>query len=316
MLAGVETVLRHVDILQGAKFKWLTDHKRLIYPLNQKSLSRRQARWLEKISNFTFEVVYITGSDNVVADALSRLYSNNSPGTERAGSEYACADVVDDDTSDVLMVAEVLPVLVGIEARIAMRRGSRVQWPSQRAIMAGLESSRDFTNWMQDHFILKGPQAPAVQKEGRMADGTDTTGSLTGPGDMLEVPADLAAPDAHEGLPTIVDANGPEMDAPGIDTSNALLLGIVSQSTPGLDLLAEFCGKYGLDPTFQSILARPRDFLNFKVDGQLVYLKRPEGRVLCIPKILVQGRSAHEVVILEAHSMLAHLGAGKTLDYL
>ena len=61
MLAGIETMLRHVDILQGTKFKWLTDHKGLIYLLNQKNLSGRQARWLEKISSFTFEVVYIAG---------------------------------------------------------------------------------------------------------------------------------------------------------------------------------------------------------------------------------------------------------------
>jgi hypothetical protein len=39
MLAGIETMLRHADILQGAKFKWLTDHKGLIYLLNQKNLS-------------------------------------------------------------------------------------------------------------------------------------------------------------------------------------------------------------------------------------------------------------------------------------
>ena len=39
MLAGVEIMLRHVDILQGAKFKWLTDHKGLIYLLNQKNLT-------------------------------------------------------------------------------------------------------------------------------------------------------------------------------------------------------------------------------------------------------------------------------------
>ena len=78
MLAGIETMLRHTDILQGAKFKWLTDHKGLIYLLNQKNLSGRQARWLEKISSFTFEVVYIAGSENIVADALSRIYSNDS----------------------------------------------------------------------------------------------------------------------------------------------------------------------------------------------------------------------------------------------
>lgn len=71
MFAGVETMLRHVDILHGVQFKWLTDHRGLIYLLNQKNLSGQQARWLEKISSFTFEVVYIAGSENVVADALS-----------------------------------------------------------------------------------------------------------------------------------------------------------------------------------------------------------------------------------------------------
>ena len=43
MLAGVKTMLRHVDILQGAKFRWLTDHKGLIYLLNQKNLTGWQA---------------------------------------------------------------------------------------------------------------------------------------------------------------------------------------------------------------------------------------------------------------------------------
>ena len=53
MLAGVETMLRYMDILQGISFQWLTDHKGLTHLLNQKNLSGRQARWLEKISTFT-----------------------------------------------------------------------------------------------------------------------------------------------------------------------------------------------------------------------------------------------------------------------
>jgi hypothetical protein len=36
MLARVETMLQHADILQGAPFKWLTDHKGLVHLLNQK----------------------------------------------------------------------------------------------------------------------------------------------------------------------------------------------------------------------------------------------------------------------------------------
>jgi hypothetical protein len=126
MLAGIETMLRHADILQGASFKWLTDHKGLIHLLNQKNLSGRQARWLEKISNFTFEVVYIAGSENMVADALSRIYSNDSVGTEHARSEYTYHDIVDDDTVNIARQDDSLPVLAGIEARIATRRSSRV----------------------------------------------------------------------------------------------------------------------------------------------------------------------------------------------
>jgi hypothetical protein len=42
MLAGVEAMLRHRDILQGTHFKWVTDHKGLIHLLNQRNLSGRQ----------------------------------------------------------------------------------------------------------------------------------------------------------------------------------------------------------------------------------------------------------------------------------
>jgi hypothetical protein len=84
MFAGVKTMLRHRDILQGVHFKWITDHKGLIYLLNQKDISGRQARWLEKISSFVFEVVYVAGNENVLVDALSRMYSHNSKGTIRS----------------------------------------------------------------------------------------------------------------------------------------------------------------------------------------------------------------------------------------
>ena len=69
MLAGVETMLRHADILQGARFQWITDHKGLIHLLDQDKLSGRKARWLEKISSFDFTVVYVPGTENVLADS-------------------------------------------------------------------------------------------------------------------------------------------------------------------------------------------------------------------------------------------------------
>ncbi|OCH84408.1 hypothetical protein OBBRIDRAFT_701862, partial [Obba rivulosa] len=48
--------------------------------------------WLEKISEYDFEVQYIPGIENVLADALSRIYTADSPGTVYAPSEYVAHD--------------------------------------------------------------------------------------------------------------------------------------------------------------------------------------------------------------------------------
>lgn len=60
--------------LQGhpLKFKVITDHASLRYLPTQPSLSRRQARWMEELAEFNFDIEYQPGKTNVVADALSR----------------------------------------------------------------------------------------------------------------------------------------------------------------------------------------------------------------------------------------------------
>jgi hypothetical protein len=146
MLAGIETMLQHRDILQGAKFIWITDHKGLIYLLKQKDLSGRRARWMEKISEFNFDVEYAPGIENVLADALSRLYSNDAPGTVCARSEYTYHDVIDNDvllTHDIMM-----PMRTSLEAASVML-GAETGRP---------ETGHEFAARMKDIFVLKGPQ--------------------------------------------------------------------------------------------------------------------------------------------------------------
>jgi hypothetical protein len=114
MLAGVEAMLRHADILQGCRFTWITDHKGLIHLVNQKNLSGRQARWIEKTSSFNYEIEYVPGTENVLADTLSRIYSNEAPGTVRARSEYTYHDVLDNNDLDISSIS--MPVFAGLEA--------------------------------------------------------------------------------------------------------------------------------------------------------------------------------------------------------
>mgnify|MGYP000379069687 CR=1 FL=1 len=57
----------------GIKFLILTDHVALTYIQSSSTVSRRNARWLEFLSQFTFEIEHIKGRENIIADALSRI---------------------------------------------------------------------------------------------------------------------------------------------------------------------------------------------------------------------------------------------------
>ncbi len=61
--------------LEGMNFIIRTDHKSLEHIPTQKHLSRRMVRWIEYLQQFNFKIEYRPGKENVVADALSRLYS-------------------------------------------------------------------------------------------------------------------------------------------------------------------------------------------------------------------------------------------------
>ncbi|KAJ3790075.1 hypothetical protein GGU10DRAFT_247934, partial [Lentinula aff. detonsa] len=84
----------------------------------------------------------------------------------------------------------------------------------------------------------------------------------------------------------------------------------------GIDLETKIRNQYGSDRFFKTILDRPKDYRNFEVLEGLIYLNLDDRKVLGIPDVVIQGRRARELVIDEAHSLLAHLGYSKTLAYL
>lgn len=69
---------------------------------------------MEKLGEFDFEIQYVPGTENVLADALSRLWSNESPGTVRGRGAYTYHDVVNSDSLNTHGIS--MPVLVGMEA--------------------------------------------------------------------------------------------------------------------------------------------------------------------------------------------------------
>lgn len=68
-------------LLEGCDFRILTDHKPLIYAFKQRAdkASPRQLRQLSFIAQFTTYIEHISGSQNAVADTLSRIESIQLP---------------------------------------------------------------------------------------------------------------------------------------------------------------------------------------------------------------------------------------------
>ncbi len=72
LLAVVHCFQQWRCYLEGSTVVLHTDHEPLTWLQSQKTLSRRQARWLEFLSQFNYSVLYVKGDENVVSDALSR----------------------------------------------------------------------------------------------------------------------------------------------------------------------------------------------------------------------------------------------------
>lgn len=166
------------------------------------------------------------------------------------------------------------------------------------------ETGTEFAQRMKDHFKLLGP---GVRKEGReTAEKTVHHTKATFEANTSESRSKIQ--DQAKCEP--VDLHDSDLIP---DTS---LIDVVSGGREGIDLLKAIQHKYLDDPFFKNVAENPREFKNFKETNRLVYLKLQEHKLVCIPKVMINGHNIWEIVISEAHSLLAHLGTTKTLDYL
>nr|CAH8845942.1 unnamed protein product [Trichobilharzia regenti]CAH8864580.1 unnamed protein product [Trichobilharzia regenti] len=83
-LLAVYAAVKHFrHFVEGRQFTVFTDHKPLTYALHTTSdrYSPRESRHLDYISQFTSDIQHVSGSDNAVADALSRVCATSVPPT-------------------------------------------------------------------------------------------------------------------------------------------------------------------------------------------------------------------------------------------
>lgn len=73
-LAGIYWAVRYYKpYIFGTRFVLLTDHKPLVYLFSLRDPTSKLNRMRLELEEYDFEIIYIKGKDNVVADALSRI---------------------------------------------------------------------------------------------------------------------------------------------------------------------------------------------------------------------------------------------------
>jgi len=72
LTAVVHALKMWCHYLVGRKFLLMTDHHSLTSYFSQPTLNARQARWVDFLGGFDFEIKHLKGKENRVADALSR----------------------------------------------------------------------------------------------------------------------------------------------------------------------------------------------------------------------------------------------------
>jgi hypothetical protein len=137
LLAIVESLKHFHGILHGTRFQINTDHRTLQHFMGQKNLSPRQHRWLDILNEFSFTINYIPGETNILANALSRIYSDEPKGMVRAESEYVGKDDEDSEGND--LPGTTRPLYTGSAAVVPTQAPSSVPHRSTRLAELGAE---------------------------------------------------------------------------------------------------------------------------------------------------------------------------------
>lgn len=324
LLAIVESLKRFSHLLQGVKFRIYTDHKGLEWITTQKKLSPRQARWLEVLADFDFEIIHVPGEMNQLADSLSRIYSDEPKGVVRAASEYVTAEE-EHTPSELILNLVSAPlytgesIFLGVTTRAAAKgippmqrlpprtkrskKGSSKAIPTDSDPLERLEGENRYEKLVR---VLKtvNAQPKTVSEVGNTAQPTQTEEREMEPEKLDEI-------SNHESI------REPENSAEDVLFENPVTLTeVITAGDPTIDIHRSIAGRYSEDPFFTLILQKPKDYKNFELSNDLVFLKDNDRRILCIPDIKMNGRRIREILISHAHSILAHLGPRKTSTYL
>ena len=164
------------------------------------------------------------------------------------------------------------------------------------------ETSAEFAKCIKHSFVLKGPRE---QTEGGNRDVNPAVPVVSLP--MVDEGALNKKAYVDKGAQSNEASTDDSVEAVG--EQGEILLTFLDED----DTLTRVKDHYKGDPFFKMILDSLKTYHNFEQRDGYIVLKFQDQSVICIPDIMVDGCKARERLIAQVHSVLAHLGAAKTL---
>jgi RNase H-like domain found in reverse transcriptase/Integrase zinc binding domain/Reverse transcriptase (RNA-dependent DNA polymerase) len=278
----LEALLKWEDKLLSQKIRIVMDHKALEFFKTQQHLNSRQACWMEFLACFDFDIIYVRGETNLVADLLSRYHKSDHWDESYDTSQYVNADTWLDPKGEELPWDHF--------------EESRAMWDSNcpQCQCRALHWADESISCAPKHHIVKGietRQHKAAELVANKESGQE--------------------PPIHQCMPLQDQAD------PTISESLGQLPDLRSRVEGDRSILKHLKEGYTKDLVLVKVLKNSEHHKNFKiVDGFIYTCNCAEDSVLCIPSVVAEKCRLTEVIIAQAHETLGHFGLQKTADHI
>jgi hypothetical protein len=278
-LAILEALMKWEDKLFGYRIHVITDHQALEFFKSQEKLSSRQVRWHEYMSCFDFDITYVKGESNKIADVLSRYYESDMALDVHAPSEYIRADKRIDPTGATLPKQRWKEV---IEAQVELRTVEEMAQRRSRQLQEKKEA-RDLEAEVMA--AANAVQEPLKEMGGRAHRTTQVDDE---------------------------DASLEEALLGGEYVNEPMTLGDEPEFVEAIRR------GYAHDKFFIKLEANPSDFKGFSKgeDGLRRTENHRKDKVVCVPMVLFGNQTTIGTLVDQAHRVVGHYGAQRTAEYL
>jgi hypothetical protein len=277
-LAILEALFKWEDKLIGYRIHVITDHKALEFFKTQINLSPRQRQWIDYMSHFDFDITYVKGELNKVADCLSCYFESDTPNETHKTHKYVRADTQLDPSGEDLLIPcfhKLKEQVIEIHALCS----TKLRW-SCRLV------ERQDTQDLEAQAMAKAFAPPS--------------GRNSEPPPSIYTDDGQPTPDTNEDT-TLADA----------------LFYRTPESTPTVmgddKFLNTIKREYEQDTLFTIMLKQPDKHKGFTIHDSLLWCTNTRGNeVLCIPwnpKVIT-------TVMDQAHATLGHFSDQRTAEYL